>query len=106
VWPRLIGLSALALVVALAAPVLAHPMLIKGTVAAVGNKRVQVKTGAEKKDEAPAWYAVDAKTKIFRDKTTVTFENAHIQTGERIVLNVDHDADGTMHTDEIHLAAR
>lgn len=88
------------------ASVLAHPMLVRGTVAAVEARRVQVKTGAEKSGEKPAWFAVDAKTKIYRDKTVVSFEDAKIQTGERIVVNVDHDADGTMHTTEIRLAAR
>lgn len=100
---------ALATAVALAfviAPLSAHPSIVKGTVAAVGAKKVQVKTGAEKQGETPAWYAVDAKTKIYRDKSVVTFDDAQIQSGERIVVTVDHDADGTMRTTEIRLAAR
>jgi len=49
--------------------------------------------------------AINAKTKIFRDKTEVTYEKAKIQTGERVVVNADHDAKEVMTAIEIHLAA-
>ena len=84
---------------------LAHEMTIKGAVAAAEAKRIQVKTGEEKKNESPEWYAIDAKTKIMRDKTKVTFEEAKIKAGERVVVLVNHDADGKMMALEIRLAA-
>jgi hypothetical protein len=38
-----------------------------------------VSTGQEKKNEAGWALGIDAKTKIVRDKTTVTFEQARIR---------------------------
>jgi hypothetical protein len=83
----------------------AHTMTLKGTVAAVEPKRIQIKTGEEKKGEAPEWSVIDAKTKIYRDKTVVTFEAAKITVGEKAVVVVDHDAN-KMTATEIHLAAK
>ena len=96
---------ALAVVVVASALVWAHPMLVKGTVAAIEPTRIQVKTGEEKKGEAPAWIAINAKTKIFRDKTEVTYQQAKIKIDERVVVNADHDAKEVMTAMEIHLAA-
>ena len=101
---RAVG-AVLALVLGTAA-VFAHPMTFKGTVAAVEAARLQVKTGEEKKGEAPPWLVINEKTKIFRDKTVVSFAEAKITIGERVVVNVDHDADGVMKAVEIHLAAK
>ena len=84
----------------------AHVMTVMGNVAAVEPARIQVKTGEEKADDSPAWFAIDEKTKIMRGRTVVTFENANIVAGERVVLSVDHADDGTMKTLEIRLAAR
>jgi len=84
----------------------AHEMVVKGTVAAIEAARIQVKTGEEKKGQAPTWYAIDAKTKVVRDKTDVSFAQADIKAGERVVLTIDHQADGKMKTLEIRLAAR
>jgi hypothetical protein len=97
---------ALALAMVVASSVFAHEMTVKGTVAAVEAKRLQVKTGEEKKGQAADWYAIDAKTKILRDKTTVTFEQARIKIGERVVVIVDHEANGAMKALEIRLAAQ
>lgn len=83
----------------------AHEMTVKGTVAAIETARVQVKTGEEKKDQSPAWYGLDAKTKIQRGKTVVTLEQANIKAGERVVLIVDHQTNGTMKTVEMRLAS-
>ena len=88
-----------------AALVRAHEITVKGTVAAVEAARIQVKTGEEKKDAAPTWYAVDAKTKTLRGKTAVPFAQAKIKAGERVVLVVDHGANGVLKTLEIHLSA-
>lgn len=86
--------------------VIAHEMTIKGTVEAVDAKRIQVKTGTEAKNQPAAWYPLDAKTKILRGKTTVTFDAARITPGELAVLIVDHQTNGTMRTLEVRLAAK
>ncbi len=83
-----------------------HEITVKGTVAAIEPSRIQVKTGEEKKGQAGAWYPIGAKTKIMRGKTTLSFKDAKIAAGERVVVLVDHDADGTMKTLEIRLAER
>ena len=97
---------AVVLIALVAIPLMAHPMMVKGTVAAVEPKRIQVKTGEEKKGAAPDWTAINAKTKIMRDKTVVTFDQAKIKIGERVVVNADHGADGVMTAVEIRLAAQ
>jgi hypothetical protein len=88
------------------AVVLAHPMTLKGTVAAVERTRIQVKTGVEKKGETPTWCAIDDKTRIFRDKAVVTFETAKIVVSERVVVLTDHGSDNRITAVEIHLAAK
>jgi hypothetical protein len=101
-------LRAAAILAALSASaiVLAHPMTLKGTVAAVERTRIQVKTGAEKKGETPEWCAIDDKTRIFRDKTAVTFEAAKIVVSEKVVVLTDHGSDNRITAVEIHLAAK
>jgi hypothetical protein len=100
------AIAAFAIAVILAPNLLAHEITVKGTVAAVDAKRLQVKTGQEKKDEAPGSYIIDAKTKIMRDKTAVTFGQARIKVGERVVVIVNHDTNGVMTALEIRLAAQ
>ena len=102
---QLIALVVL-VVVGASALVLAHPMTLKGTVAAVERTRIQVKTGEEKQGETPAWCIIDDKTKIFRGKTAVTFEAAKIGVTEKVVVLTDHGADNKMMAVEIHLAAK
>ena len=85
---------------------LAHPMTIKGTITAIEKTRIQIKGIDEKPDQKPEWSAIDAKTKIMRDNKTVTFDEAHIKVGERVVLVVDHNEKGVMTTTEIRLAAQ
>ena len=101
-----IGIIATALVALIGTAVVAHPMTFKGTVAAVESKRIQIKTGEEKKGESPEWFEINAKTKIVRGKTTLTFDKAKIAVGERAVVSVDHGADGVMRAVEIRLAAQ
>jgi len=84
----------------------AHEMTVKGTVAAIEGTRIQVKTGEEKKGEQPAWYLIDAKTKIMRGKAGVTLTDAKIKTDERVVVLVNHEASGKMTAIEIRLAAQ
>jgi hypothetical protein len=55
--------SAVLVLVCASALVFAHRMTLKGVVAAVEPTRIQVKTGEEKKGEAPEWCAIDAKTR-------------------------------------------
>ena len=50
--------------------------------------------------------SVDAKTKIMRGKATLSFGDAKISTGERVVVLLDHDAKGVMKTLEVRLAER
>ena len=103
--PWMIRFLALA-VVLFAVTLSAHPMTIKGTVAAVEKTRIQVKTGDEKPGAKPEWSLINAKTKIMRDQTTVTFAEAKITVGERVVVTVDHDDKGVMTATEIRLAAK
>src|SRR5688500_3337213 len=86
--------------------VLAHEMTVRGTVAAVEDTRLQIKTGKEKTGEQPAWYPIDAKTTIKRGNKTVTLAEAKIRAEERVVAIVDHPAKGPIRTKEIRLAAQ
>src|SRR5262245_17829695 len=106
-WRHIMQILTTALILLVGAgSLVAHEMTIKGTVAAVERTRIQVKTGEEKKGQTPGWYAIDAKTKISRDKTVLSFDEAKIKVGERVVLTIDHEGNGTMKTLEIRLAAR
>jgi hypothetical protein len=96
--------AAIAVAIAGGASAWAHEMTIKGTVAGLEPARIQVKTGEEKKGEPPAWYPIGAKTKILRGKKTVTFAEAKISVGERVVVTVDHANDGKITTLDIRLA--
>jgi len=95
-----------AVVLLTASRLVAHEMVVKGTVAAVEAARLQVKTGQEKAGVAPTWYPFDAATKIKRGDKAVSVADAHIAVDERIVLIVDHPDKGPMKTKEIRLAAR
>ena len=104
--PGFLTAIALALVLAMAARIAAHEMTVKGTVAGIETARIQVKTGGEKPGTSPAWYPIDAKTKIKRGDKTVTLADAHITVDERVVLILDHPDKGPVKTTEIRLAAR
>jgi hypothetical protein len=88
------------------AHVVAHEMTVMGTVAAIEQARIQVKTGKETTGQEPAWYPIDIKTKITRGKKTLTLEEARIKVDERIVIIVDHPDKGPMKTKEIRLAGQ
>jgi hypothetical protein len=90
----------------MAVAVLAHEMTVKGTVAAVEDARIQIKTGQEKAGEQAAWYPIDAKTTIKRGSKTVSLADAKIRPEERVVAIVDHPAKGPLTTKEIRLAAQ
>ena len=91
---------------AVAAPLLAHEMTVRGTVAAIEAARVQIKTGLEKAGEQPAWFPIDRNTKIKRGTKTVKRDEANIKVDERIVLIIDHPDKGPVKTKEIRLAAQ
>jgi hypothetical protein len=94
-----------AMLAVLLAPTLsAHEIIVRGTVAAIEKTRIQIKTGEEKNGQAPAWYPIDAATRIKRGETIVTFEQARIKVDERVVAIVDHPDKGPMKTKEIRLA--
>lgn len=98
----------LAVLAAAGVRLLAHELIVRGTVGAVERARIQVKPVPTdgKSAEKPAWYPIDEKTAITRDKKPVTFDEAKIKVGERIVVIVDHPDKGPMKTKEIRLAAQ
>jgi hypothetical protein len=97
---------AMFLSLALIAPavLVAHEIIVQGTVAGIEKTRIQVKTGKEKAGSAPSWYPIDEKTKILRGRKTMTFAEAAITVNERVVAIVDHPDKGPMRTKEIRLA--
>ena len=106
---RTSSILTLALAAVLGARLLAHELIVQGTVGAVERARIQVKPVAEKPDQPaakPAWYPIDEKTVIKRGDKTVTFEVAKIKVDERVVVIVDHPDKGPMKTKEIRLAAQ
>lgn len=86
------------------APLLAHEMTVKGTVAAIEQARIQIRTGQEKAGEQPAWYPLDRTTSIKRGNKTVKRDDANIKVDERVVAIVDHPDKGPVKTKEIRLA--
>jgi hypothetical protein len=88
----------------LSVAVIAHEVIVRGTVAAIEKTRVQIKTGEEKPDQKPEWYPIDNETKIKRGDKIVTFEQARIKVNERAVVIIDHPDRGPVKTKEIRLA--
>lgn len=85
----------------------AHPMTHQGTVLTVEAARIEVKTVDEKtKKEDNVWFVVDKTTKVKRGDKTVSYVDAKIAVGERIVIIVDMDAKTKMLAEEIRLAAK
>ena len=103
---RALVLIVTVLFVVAVAPLDAHEMTVMGTVAQVESARIQVKTGKEKKGEAPSWYPIDEKTVVKRGTRTVAFTDARIKVDERVVLLVDHPTKGPVKTKEIRLSAQ
>jgi hypothetical protein len=89
------------------AVVRAHPMTHQGTVLTVQPTRVQIKVVDEKtKKEDSLWFIVNKNTKVKRGEQTVTYTDAKITIGERIVIIVDMDAETKMVATEIRLAQK
>jgi hypothetical protein len=85
----------------------AHEMEYRGTVVAVEPTKVQVKTTDEKtKKEESLWFNIAKETKTKRGDKLVSYADAKITNGERIVVIVDHDAETKMLATEIRLAAK
>jgi hypothetical protein len=99
-------LACLLVIVAVATPLSAHEIVIKGTVAAVDPARIQVKTGEERKGQEPTWFPIDAKTKILRGKQSMPFDQAKAAVGEPVTLVVFHESNAPLKTLEIRLPAR
>ena len=97
-------MTAAVLTALLTAHLFAHEIIVRGTVAAIEKTRIQIKTGEEKKGQAPAWYPIDSGTRIKRGDAIVTFEQARIKADERVVAIIDHPDKGPMKTKEIRLA--
>src|SRR5262245_22021254 len=70
----------------------AHEITYQGTVLAVEASRVEIKTVDENKKDVDLWCVVDRNTKGRRGEKNVTFAEAAIAKGERIVVTIDHDA--------------
>lgn len=96
----------LVLIVVVPTVVLAHPMTVMGTVAKIESTRIQVKTGSEKPGDEPAWYPLDDKTVFKRGDKVVSLADAKIKVAEKVVLMIDHSAEGQMKTTEVRLPAR
>lgn len=98
--------AVLALVVSTRGVVLAHDVLYPGTVLNVEPERLQVRTiDAETKKDLTLWFAVTQDTRVKRGDRIVTYAAAKIAKDERIVVVVNHDAEGTNVATELRLAA-
>lgn len=94
-----------ALTIASAAGVLAHPVSYKGTVMSVEPKALQVKVMDDMSKRASTLtFDVTAETKVFRGDKPVRYADAGIQKGERVAVTIDHDEPGEQAA-EIRLAA-
>jgi hypothetical protein len=99
--------AVVAFVVGVSQPLRAHDVTYQGTVVTVEPARIQVKTAASKtQKEETLWFAVNKDTKIRRGEKTVTYAEAAIVKGERIVVIVDHDAETKMLATQIRLASK
>ena len=89
------------------AVVRAHEATFQGTVLAVEAATLQVKTiDLKTKKEDSVWFQVNKDTKVERGDKKVTYADAHIVRGERIVVTVDHDAKIKMLATKIQLAPK
>jgi|KBSMisStandDraft_5_1062788.scaffolds.fasta_scaffold46051_6 hypothetical protein len=79
-----------------AAPALAHPFTVKGTVVAATPTKISVSiTDATTKKTVVKVFEIDKETKILRGDVVVTFAAAQIQKGEAISVtgNLDNGDD-------------
>lgn len=98
-----VGAVMVAAFVATAAPALAHETIYKGTVDAVEDGRVQA-TVTHDGAQHPMWFKVSGRTKVKRGDKAVTWKDAGVKKGERIVIIVAHGDETTNTATEIRLA--
>jgi hypothetical protein len=97
----------LVVMLVLSAVIHAHPMMYQGTVLAVEPTRVQVRiVDVKNKGEDRSWFAVGKNTKVKRGEKNMSYAEAKIAAGERIVVIVDMDAETKNLAEEIRLAAK
>jgi hypothetical protein len=84
---RFTMVGSIALLTLLTAPLLAHDVTYKGTVAIVEKAKVQIliNDGDAKK---AVWFAVTEKTKVTRDGKAVAFDAANVKVGEALSITV------------------
>ncbi len=99
--------AAAAVVVLMYAPLAAHNVQHTGTVLTVAADKLQITSvnKTTKKDETVT-FIIDRKTKVKRGDAVVTFADAKIAKGERIVVVVNSDARVKMLATELRLAAK
>lgn len=101
-WALMVAIAAWMLV----APVRAHEVTHRGTVVAIEAARVQVQTLTDDGAKGElTWFDITDRTTVTRGDQTVTFADAAIAKGERIVVEVDHDRAPTVAL-RVRLAAR
>ena len=98
---------ALAALVTTQSAVLAHDMLTEGTVLTVAPTKLEVRSPnkATKKDETVA-FVIDKNTKVTRGDKSVSYADAKIEKGERIVVVVNTDAPKKMVATQLRLQAK
>ena len=86
---------------------LAHNMVTEGTVLTVAPARLEITSPnkSTKNDETVA-FVIDKNTKVKRGDKVVSFTDAKIEKGERIVVVVNTDAKTKMLATEVRLQAR
>lgn len=99
--------AAMAAVMVMPVTVLAHDMLTEGTVLTVAPTRLEITSPnkATRKDETVA-FVIDKNTKVKRGDTVVSYADAKIEKGERIVVVVNTDAATKMLAKELRLPTR
>lgn len=95
------------LVLAVPAVVHAHDVLYAGTVLTVESERLHVKTLDDKtKKEEDIWFGVTKDTKVKRGDTILSYADARLTAGERVVVIVNHDAAVKNVATELRLAGK
>lgn len=99
--------AAMAILVLAQGALLAHDMLTEGTVLTVAPAKLEITSPnkSTKKDETVA-FVIDKNTKVKRGDKILSFTDAKIEKGERIVVVVNTDAKTKMLATELRLQAR
>jgi hypothetical protein len=82
-------------------------VLYPGTVLRVEPERLQVKTvDPDTKRDVNLWFTITKDTNVKRGDALVPYADAKIAKDERIVVVVNHDAEGRNVATELRLAVR